>query len=424
MTTAIQFLRSNVPGLRPNPLTLSDGMPMINYNLQDPGLYFKSTDDTLLKIGPTHYGTLPPNTNPSGFGGLGKGEMWMDTSVSPRGVLKIWSGAAWVAAGGAILQEEVPQARNTFLGGPLTGPDAVPTFRKLDNLDIPDDLDYHKFAGGDLEGGLLIGGGTPGWEVRNLTMGPGMTQSVGPNMITLEVTAGDIAADGSPGVNFDQGDGHVQLNYGGKFTGDARFKFIGKDNPAAEDKLIAHVSTELGLDPLTHTHVIKGGTTLHGDLELTDVYSITAGGDLTIGHNATIGADANDKLEVYSISSFYQDVTLENLTNMSIGGNLTVTNNTDLGTGDNNTHNITGAINLLGDTTIGRLCGDAITVKGTTAFECDVTFESDLTVEGDLTVLGSPIWVLLALTPSQFTARSTTSATFTSVRTSRQQMPR
>ena len=359
MTTAIQFLRSNVPGLRPNPLTLSDGMPMINYNLNDPGLYFKSTDDTLLKIGPTHYGAKPPNTNPAGFGGLGKGEMWMDTSVSPRGVLKIWSGSAWVAAGGDILQEEEPQAKNTFLAGPLTGPDAVPTFRKIENEDIPDDLDYHKLAGGTLEGGLLIGGGTPGWEVARLTMGPGLTQTVGPNMITLEVTAGDIAADGQPGVNFDQGDGQVQLNYDGKFTGDARFKFINKYVPA-EDKLIAHVSTELGLDPLTHTHIIKGDTTLHGDLELTDVYSIDAGGDLTIGHNATIGASAADQFKVYGVSSFYQDVTLENLSNMLIGGNLTVTNNTDLGTGDNNTHNITGEINLLGDTTIGRLCGDAI----------------------------------------------------------------
>ena len=137
---------------------------MINYNLIDPGLYFKSTDDTLLKIGPTLYSNNAPNTNPPGFTGLCKGEMWFDTTApdaqTPRGILKIWSGAAWIAAGGAIMQEEQPQARNTFLGGPLTGPDAVPTFRKLDNLDIPDDLDYHKFAGGDLEGGLLIGGGT------------------------------------------------------------------------------------------------------------------------------------------------------------------------------------------------------------------------------------------------------------------------
>ena len=62
MTTAIQFLRSNVPGLRPNPLTLSDGMPMVNYNPSDPGLYFRSNDNTLLKIGPIQYSPNPPTS--------------------------------------------------------------------------------------------------------------------------------------------------------------------------------------------------------------------------------------------------------------------------------------------------------------------------------------------------------------------------
>ena len=43
MTTAIQFLRSNVPGLRPNPSDIvrrdaDDQLPDLN----DPGLYFKS----------------------------------------------------------------------------------------------------------------------------------------------------------------------------------------------------------------------------------------------------------------------------------------------------------------------------------------------------------------------------------------------
>ena len=32
MATAIQFLRSAIPSLRPNPVTIEDGMPMLNTN--------------------------------------------------------------------------------------------------------------------------------------------------------------------------------------------------------------------------------------------------------------------------------------------------------------------------------------------------------------------------------------------------------
>ena len=390
MTTAIQFLRSNVPGLRPNPLTLSDGMPMINFNPQDPGLFFKANDNTLIKIGPTFVGAVSPNAVPSGFNGFGIGEMWLDTDTSlgvakPRPILKVWDGAAWSAAGGDILKEEVPQAARTFLAGPVSGSDDIPTFRTFENNDLPDDLDYHKLQGGDLEGGLLIGGGTPGWEVANLTMGSGMTQTVGPNMITLEVSAGDIAADGQPGVNFDQGDGHVQLNYDGKFTGDARLKLINKYDGAQEDKLIAHVSTELGQDPLTHTHIIKGDTTLSGSLTITDVHNISAGGDLTIGHSATFGASPADLFQVYCTSTFYENVTVDGLNDLAVGGDIVGTNNLTAGTGDTNTHTLTGEVFLSGSTTIGRSCSDNISVLGTTVFDCPSTFNGDVDVDGTVT---------------------------------------
>ena len=80
--------------------------------------------------------------------------------------------------------------------------------------------------------------------------------------------------------------------------------------PSAEDKLIAHLSALSWVKiPLTHTHIIKGSATLYGDLTLTDTYSIDAGGDLTIGHNATFGASPADLFKVYGTSTFYEDVT-------------------------------------------------------------------------------------------------------------------
>ena len=56
MATAIQFLRSREPSVRPNPSELSDGMPMVNIHESEPGLYFRLTDNKLTKIGPPSIG--------------------------------------------------------------------------------------------------------------------------------------------------------------------------------------------------------------------------------------------------------------------------------------------------------------------------------------------------------------------------------
>ncbi len=95
MATAIQFLRSSEISLRPDPLTLSDGMPMWNSNSIDPGLYLKSNNNTLLKLGPTLVSSTAPNAAPLGYAGNCIGEMWLDTSKSSYPVLKIWDGSAW-----------------------------------------------------------------------------------------------------------------------------------------------------------------------------------------------------------------------------------------------------------------------------------------------------------------------------------------
>ena len=102
MSTAIQFLRSFETSLRPNPVTLSEGMPMINLHESDPGLYFRLRDDSLCKIGPTKVGAEPPNAMPLGFPGNTMGEQWLDTSAVTKiegqigALTKIWDGSQWV----------------------------------------------------------------------------------------------------------------------------------------------------------------------------------------------------------------------------------------------------------------------------------------------------------------------------------------
>ena len=174
MSTQIQFLRTDQVQLRPDPNVLANGMPLLNFNEQEPGLFFKARDGSLFKVGPTAVGELAPNSGANGFAGNTVGEMWLDTSglVSE---LKVYDGTAWVIPGAddtrvssvglsmptSVFEVEgtpitdagtfevnlIPQVRNRVLVGPVEGSAQVPTFRALANEDIPG-LDGSKIVSG------------------------------------------------------------------------------------------------------------------------------------------------------------------------------------------------------------------------------------------------------------------------------------
>lgn len=100
MASSIQLLRSNNPKERPFPGNLLDGQPAINTNAEEPGLFFKATDGSIVKVGPaaiTSDGN-PPNTGGTGQPGNTIGELWLDKSqLSP--VLKVYDGVQWIDAG-------------------------------------------------------------------------------------------------------------------------------------------------------------------------------------------------------------------------------------------------------------------------------------------------------------------------------------
>ena len=95
MATSIQFLRSDEFAIRPDPNTLKEGMPMLNFHEVEPGLYFKLADGTLSKVGPTAVQQTAPNSASQGYEGNTVGEMWVDTSDEVP-ILKIWSGTDWL----------------------------------------------------------------------------------------------------------------------------------------------------------------------------------------------------------------------------------------------------------------------------------------------------------------------------------------
>lgn len=173
MSTQIQFLRTDQAQLRPDPNVLANGMPLLNFNEQEPGLFFKARDGSLFKVGPTAVGELAPNSGANGFAGNVKGETWLDTSgLVP--MLKVYDGVQWVpssdpggvssvalsmpgalfdVAGSPITSAGVldvslqPQVRNRVLAGPIDGSAQQPTFRALGSDDIPG-LDGSKIVAG------------------------------------------------------------------------------------------------------------------------------------------------------------------------------------------------------------------------------------------------------------------------------------
>jgi hypothetical protein len=98
MASSIQLLRSNNAKERPFPGNLLDGQPAINTNEQEPGLFFKVSDGSIVKIGPASITSdgSPPNSNSQGLSGNSKGELWLDASFDPP-VFKIYDGSTWVA---------------------------------------------------------------------------------------------------------------------------------------------------------------------------------------------------------------------------------------------------------------------------------------------------------------------------------------
>jgi hypothetical protein len=81
-----------------------DGQIAINYASGAPGMFFKDSNGSLVKVGPVHVGSGAPNAVPASGGTAGNsiGEQWLDTSGGTY-VFKIWDGAAWRSEAGEFV---------------------------------------------------------------------------------------------------------------------------------------------------------------------------------------------------------------------------------------------------------------------------------------------------------------------------------
>jgi hypothetical protein len=95
MSVNILIKRSDTPSKRPDPNVLLDGELALNFDAATGGLYYKDTDDNIVKVGPCQVSATAPNSTPGAGGSAGNslGEFWFD-SVSNS--LFVWNGTIWV----------------------------------------------------------------------------------------------------------------------------------------------------------------------------------------------------------------------------------------------------------------------------------------------------------------------------------------
>ena len=383
MATAIQLLRSSVPSLRPEPEQLLDGMPMVNLHEDDPGLYFKLSDNTIGKVGNVKVGNKPPNASPALTPGNSIGEGWFDTTDPLNPVLKIWVGTEWVVVGRSLYDIEGNEI-------PILGSDG----------------EWHGYAGFSYN---------PGTEEF---------QSLGDN------TLGD-GCDDTLTVN-STADFKCETRFRGEVTFDEQIVFPNpleiagdlhvKGNTVLGDNLPGNCSDTLTIQSVTTfscpstfnkdieivsdvTHT--GDTTQTGDFNLTG--DLTIDGDLNLSGGFDIG-DVNNPctgtFNVYNDSDFACGVALSNATKtltvagastfnntVDIVGNSTVTgtfdvtgNSTVAGTFDvtGNT-SVTGTFDVTGDTT---LVG-AYDLTGDSTIEGNITQTGNTAITGNLSATGN-----------------------------------
>lgn len=284
MSTQIQFLRTDQAQLRPDPNVLANGMPLLNFNEQEPGLFFKARDGSLFKVGPTAVGELAPNSGANGFAGNVKGETWLDTSGQVP-MLKVYDGIQWVpssdpggvssvalsmtpsifdVAGSPITSAGVldvtlkPQVRNQFLGGPTEGAASVPTFRALTGDDIPG-LDGSKIVAGFVQPARI------------------------PNLDATKITSGVFNSARIPGIDATKiVSGVLPYQFGGTGISAA---------PQGGELLIGGISTgwkKSTLTPGTGIGIINGA----GSIQI-KVQPPGSGGEVLFNNGGVLGADGN-----------------------------------------------------------------------------------------------------------------------------------
>ena len=93
MSFTVQHKRSDEENRRPLPTDLAEGQVAINTNDDTPGMFFRTKNAALVRVGSCHVSDNPPA--PTNYTQLSKGEMWLDTTGGINRLM-VWSGTEWL----------------------------------------------------------------------------------------------------------------------------------------------------------------------------------------------------------------------------------------------------------------------------------------------------------------------------------------
>lgn len=144
MSFLVQHIRSGEFARRPQPLDLAPGQLAVNYNTDSTGLFFRTDNGELVKVGPVHVGVSAPSQ--INYTERSEGEMWLDTTDAIAPSLRVYTQAGWVVvnvldgtitsdkiANGAVTAEKItlnntliPTTNNSFdLGSSVSRFDSI-----------------------------------------------------------------------------------------------------------------------------------------------------------------------------------------------------------------------------------------------------------------------------------------------------------
>jgi hypothetical protein len=144
MSFLVQHIRSGEFARRPQPLDLAPGQLAVNYNTDSTGLFFRTDNGELVKVGPVHVGVNAPSQ--INYTERSEGELWLDTTDAIAPSLRVYTQAGWVVvnvldgtitsdkiANGAVTAEKItlnntliPTANNSFdLGSSVSRFDSI-----------------------------------------------------------------------------------------------------------------------------------------------------------------------------------------------------------------------------------------------------------------------------------------------------------
>lgn len=378
MATAIQFLRSSTPGLRPDPDSLMDGMPMVNTAVSESGLFFKLSDNSIGKFGPTHVGPDAPNSSPALTLGNSVGEQWLDTSLSTA-ILKTWDGDKWVPSGTDLSGLTATHVLFSDRSGAVIGDDnftfdsltKVFTAAKSTNLGSASTdrltVAATSYFTADVKvGGLRINPNILLETGGNIRLGGTLSANTGVKVgtndeVVISGSTGDITTVGNVSAEYLIGDGSkiTNLNIPGSMTfqGSIDATATGPGAPAA-------VTGDFYLNTVDGTVVASFIGAAGNTIEAGQFIYYTVDDEWVVSNSGTLYVSVDADQNVRGTKTWFDDQIFKQ--SIEVQGNFVID----------------------GDTVIGTplTTGDSLEVNAETTFNSDVTCEVDLGVKGNLTV--------------------------------------